>query len=171
MATLEKTELDIALERLTPQWLAGFFDGEGCVTVTMSGVTNPRVMVSITQQDYNLLYAIWKKFCEPNTGCLYKPVRKKSRGNEQDVWLLHFTGKSCLPILETIAPYVILKRKLVGWGMEMARLTQERGKGGSTLPQENRNRRLELMKLVRDENKGSRSGEELVISPSTDVLQ
>jgi hypothetical protein len=171
MATLEKSELDIALERLTPQWLAGFFDGEGCITVTMSGVTNPRVMVSITQQDYNLLYAIWKKFCEPNTGCLYKPVRKKSRGNEQDCWLLHFTGKSCGPILRTIEPYVILKRKLVVWGIEMTELTQERGKGGSALSLENRIRRSELMKLVRNENNNSRTSENIVISPISDVLQ
>jgi hypothetical protein len=162
MATLEKSELDIALERLTPQWLAGFFDGEGCITVTMSGVTNPRVMVSITQQDYNILYAIWEKFCTTRTGCLYKPTRKKSRGNEQDCWLLHFTGKSCLPILRTIEPYVILKRKLVIWGIEMAQLTQERGKGGSTLPQENRARRMELMHLVRTEN-GRKSDEKLAL--------
>jgi hypothetical protein len=160
MATLEKSELDIALERLTPQWLAGFFDGEGCISVTMSGVTNPRVMVSITQQDHNILHAIWTKFCIPRSGCLYKPVRKRSRGNEQDCWLLHFTGKSALPILETIEPYVILKRKLVVWGIEMARLTQERGKGGSTLPLENRKRRFELMQLVKAEN-GRKSDEKL----------
>jgi len=159
MATLEKSELEIALERLTPQWLAGFFDGEGCVTVTMSGVRNPRVMVSITQQDYNLLYAIWKKFCEPSTGCLYQPVRKNPRGNEHPVWMLHFTGKSCRPILEAIRPYVILKRKLVEWGIEMALLTAERGcvgRGGS-LPADVVERRHELMKLVRAENEASRA--------------
>lgn len=152
MATLEKSELDVAIERMTPQYLAGFFDGEGCITVTMSGVTNPRVMVSITQSDYNILWAIWKTFCEPNTGCLYQPCRKNPRGKEQPCWLLHFTGKSCLPILKAIEPYVILKRKLVTWGIEMAQLTQERGKGGSTLPPENRKRRFELMHLVKAQN-------------------
>jgi hypothetical protein len=42
----------------------------------------------------------------------------------------------------------------------MARLTQERGKGGSTLPLENRNRRLILMQLVKAEN-GRKSDEKL----------
>lgn len=150
MASLSNTELDIARERITAQWLAGFFDGEGCITVTMSGVKNPRVMMSITQQDRNILNIIWEKFCEPGTGCLFKPVRKKSRGNETDCWLLHFTGKSCKPILEAIQPYVILKRKLVEWGLEMVSLTATNGKG--TLPVHITERRHELMRLVKAQN-------------------
>jgi hypothetical protein len=154
LATLQQSELDIALERLTPQWLAGFFDGEGCVTVTMSGVKNPRVMVSITQGDLNLLNAIWSKFCHPVTGCLYKPARKNRRGDEYPVWMLHFTGKSVLPILTTIQPYVILKRKLVDWGIEMAILTSTRGSTGRGvgLPTHITARRHELMRLVKSEN-------------------
>jgi hypothetical protein len=159
MAKLLDNEIAIAIDRLSPQWLAGFFDGEGCVTVTMSGVRNPRVMVSITQQDYNILKAVWEKFCVPDTGCLYKPVRKKSRGKEMDCWLLHFTGKSCLPILRAIQPYVILKRKLVDWGIEMALLTAERGKcgRGNSLPSHVVSRRKELMDLVREENSSGRA--------------
>ena len=153
MATLDKSELDIALERLTPQWLAGFFDGEGCITVTMSGVNNPRVMMSITQSDYNILHAIWITFVEPGTGCLFKPVRKNPRGKENPCWLLHFTGKSCLPILRVIRPHVILKRKLVEWGIEMAELTLTQGATGrGRLPEPILKRRHELMRLVKAEN-------------------
>jgi len=153
MATLEKSELDIALERLTPQWLAGFFDGEGCVSASMSGVRNPRLIVSITQSDFQLLNLIAMKF-SPD-GCMYTPVRKGAQREKRPCWILSFGGKSCLPILDYIAPHVILKRKLVIWGIEMAKLTAERGKcgRGNSLPGAVMDRRQELMNLVKEENR------------------
>jgi hypothetical protein len=157
MATLEQSELDIALERLTPQWLAGFFDGEGCVSASMgkngNGVLrNPRLIVSITQSDLNLMTLIAMKF-SPD-GCIYQPVRKFSKREKRPVWIVSFGGKSCLAILEYIRPYVILKRKLVEWGIEMAKLTGERGKcgRGKSLPASVMARRKELMNLVKGEN-------------------
>lgn len=153
MATLEKSELDIALERLTPQWLAGFFDGEGCVSASMSGVRNPRLIVHITQSDHNLLTIIGLKFS--GNGCLYNPIRKRAQKEKRPCWILSFGGKSCLPLLEYIAPHVILKRKLVLWGIEMAKLTAERGKcgRGNSLPKNVMDRRQELMNLVKGENR------------------
>lgn len=152
MATLEKSELDIALERLTPEWLAGFFDGEGCVSASMSGVRNPRLIVSITQSDFNLLSLIGMKFSQG--GSLYSPIRKGAQREKRPCWILSFGGKSCLPILEYIRPHVILKRKLVEWGIEMAKLTGERGKAGrgGSLPKLVMERRQELMTLVKGEN-------------------
>jgi hypothetical protein len=158
MATLEKSELDIALERLTPEWLAGFFDGEGCVSASTSNgrrgeLRNPRLIVHVTQSDYQLLSLIAMKF-SPD-GCMYSPVRKRGGHEKRPIYCVSFGGKSCLPFLEYIAPHVILKRKLVLWGIEMAKLTGERGKcgRGKSLPVAVMDRRRELMNLVKEENK------------------
>lgn len=152
MATLHKSELDIALERLTPQWLAGFFDGEGCVSATMHKTRNPRLIVHITQSDLQLMTLIAMKF-SPD-GCMYSPVRKKCAREKRPIYCVSFGGKSCLPILEYIRPYVILKRKLVEWGIEMAKLTGEHGKcgRGKSLPADVMARRKELMNFVKEEN-------------------
>ncbi len=67
--------------------------------------------------------------------------------------------------LERVTPqWLALKRKLVLWGIEMALLTNERGKGGSTLSVENRTRRHELMRLVRAENSSQKANESVSIN-------
>jgi hypothetical protein len=152
MATLRQDELEIAVQRLTPQWLAGFFDGEGCVSASISGLRNPRLIVHLTQSDAELLALIALKF--GGNGCVYRPIRKGAQHEKKPCYIISFGGKACLPILEFIYPHVILKRKLVGWAIEMAKLTGERGKCGRAkhLPPEVTARRKELMRLVKEEN-------------------
>lgn len=153
MATLVQDELQIAAERLTPQWLAGFFDGEGCVSASISGLRNPRLIVHITQSDPLLLSLIALKF--GGNGTLYSPKRKFAQKEKKPCYIISFGGKACLPILEYIRPHVILKRKLVEWGIEMAKLTDERGRigRGKSLAPEVTARRIQLMNLVKEENR------------------
>jgi hypothetical protein len=155
MATLEKSELDIALERLTPQWLAGFFDGEGSISVVRHRGM-PALAVNITQCDLNTLAIIGMKY-----GAGREPIKKPRRKETySSAWVLQFGGKSALPLLEAIQPYVILKRKLVNWGIEMAKL---HGKSGGNrrnikgkMDPAVRARREELLAHIHAENQSGR---------------
>jgi|SRR6476660_301504 len=151
MATLHESELDIALSRLTPEWLAGFFDGEGCVSIVRRhGV--PSLTVNIVQAEYNILALIMMKFDGDR-----KPVYRRSQSDKKKNYLIQFTGKNALPFLEYIRPHVILKRKLVEWAIEMAGLHMQAGGNRRNefglMPEPVRARREELMEQVRSENK------------------
>jgi hypothetical protein len=78
---------------ITPQWLAGFFDGEGMV-----GIYNNSLEVKISQKDPTILVLIASKF----NHC--------SWGNSQKAAELRFYGSSALEILEYITPYAIVKK-------------------------------------------------------------
>jgi hypothetical protein len=153
MATLLDIEIEAALARLTPEWLAGFFDGEGSVSASVHNGGNyknyPRLMVSITQSDFNLLNLIALKFS--GNGTMYSPVRKKSPRERRPIWILSFGGKAALPLLRCIQPHVILKRKLVEWAIQTAELTLERGRC-DTATEANFAKRYELMEKIRSEN-------------------
>jgi hypothetical protein len=152
MATLEKSELEIALERLTPEWLAGFFDGEGCITVVRHRYGMPSLIVHLTQCDQNILTLVGMKF-----GADRRPTMKTRRNpNARESWCLQFGGKSALPVLLVIEPHVILKRKLVQWGIEMAKLHlpaggNRRWNKGKMEPSI-RARREHLLTEIRNEN-------------------
>jgi hypothetical protein len=153
MATLHETEFLEALNRITPQWLAGFFDGEGCIScVRHRGM--PALRVDLIQCDYNILHLIGLKFGrEPYT----KPGRSKKH---RTGYVLGFVGKSALPFLQYIQPHVVLKRKLVEWGIEMAKLHGEPGgnrrRGKGFLKPEVRQRREELLETIKAENQSGR---------------
>jgi intein-encoded DNA endonuclease-like protein len=158
MATLIQSELEISTERLTPQWLAGFFDGEGCISITNrhngSGVNYPRLSVTITQSEPTLLTLIGLKFTN-DLGDVVCPVRKGTKKEKKPCYSLRMTGKNARPFLEYVRPYVILKRKLVEWAIEMTELTGERGRRDLLTP-ENMSRRTELMQNVITENSSKR---------------
>jgi len=166
MATLHESELDIALSRLTPQWLAGFFDGEGCVSAsTYNGgkyKNYPRLIVHITQSDENLLRLIAMKY--KGKGCMYAPIRKQARREKRPCWIISFGGKAALPLLRDIAPFVILKRKLVEWAIETAELTLERGRC-DTATEENFAKRLALMEKIKAENASGF----VIVNPSSGI--
>ena len=151
MARLEQSELDIALERLTPEWLAGFFDGEGCVScVRHRGM--PSLSVNITQCDQSILTLIGMKY-----GSGRAPLAKPRRGaRHSQGFVLQFCGKSALPFLEAIAPHVILKRKQVEFGIEMAKLHMKAGgnrrNAKGKMDPAIRARREELLTVIRSSN-------------------
>lgn len=169
MATLEKSELEEALQNITPQYVAGFFDGEGCVTVVRQHYNMPSLIVHLTQCDQHILTLIGIKFNRLPT--------KKTRRNpkHREAWCLAFAGKSALPFLEYVLPYVILKKKLVLWGIEMAKLhgpsggnrRNAKGKMDPVI----RGRREELLGLIRTENRRGKPVDDQVNSRNEKLLQ
>lgn len=158
MASLREDELDVARQRMTPQWLAGFFDGEGCATITVAGQRNDgrphfRMMVGLTQTDFHLLRLVAEIFFDTDRK-IYNLYHKKGQMQRQRVWQLTATGKNALGFLKIIQPHVVLKRKVVDLCIEMGESVGVRGRETSD---EVFARRVELRSLVRQENGTERS--------------
>lgn len=154
MATLHESEFLESLNRVTPQWLAGFFDGEGCVSVVRHRGL-PSLRVDLIQCDYNILFLIGLRFGRTPTG----KTQRNPRARKSHV--LSFGGKEAVPFLEYIRTHVVLKRKLVEWGLEMAKLHtgnggNRRSRGFQAMSASTRLRREELLQTIREENQAGR---------------
>ncbi len=87
------------------EYLAGFFDGEGCVCITKSsrppfGTHQYILHVSVTQVDPRPLYAFQARF----GGHVY--TQGKTRRGMQ--WTI--TAKRAVPVLEVLLPHLVVKR-------------------------------------------------------------
>lgn len=51
-----------ALPRITPEWLAGFFDGEGSVSAELAYNKYATVTITLTQKDPKILALIMLKY-------------------------------------------------------------------------------------------------------------
>lgn len=103
-------------------WVAGFFDGEGCVAVLRKkrpghNDHNHRLFVSLTQQDKRALICVKERFggsllCDKNKG--------KDTGYKRHlIWRWRLHNGAAYDFLQTIAPYCMVKDKQVaialGW--------------------------------------------------------
>lgn len=126
-----KTEdIQTSFPKITPQWLAGFFDGEGCVSICDNKSGYITLHVSITQADLLILSLIALKFKDYND--IYE---RKYPGNRKSVHIISWNGKKALEILEYIKDCVIVKKEVVDLGIEFAYLISEH-KGRIKLPPE-----------------------------------
>lgn len=104
-------------EKITAQWLAGFFDGEGCVSCYLQNSVM-KLDVFVAQSHFPLIAAIADLFQQqPRVHC-------KSR---KTCYSIHFTGKGCLNFLEYIKDHVIVKREQVLLAIEFANLIGNSG--------------------------------------------
>jgi hypothetical protein len=130
-----------ALARITPQWLAGFVDGEGCVSVCR----NPKlhtVQLIVAQSEPKVLFAICVKF---PSGIVKERVQKGHRG-----FTIRWCGRNVIPVLEYIKDHVICKRRQVDYALEMAKLINS-----TSIPSvSNSKRREELASMIRQANHG-----------------
>lgn len=94
-------------------WLAGFFDGEGCISVRkqISGQRyNPTYSISITVTNTSKLVMDYLvKLC----GSYYKTeLRKAGRvGNRKDCYYWQICSEKAKMLLEIILPYLVLKKE------------------------------------------------------------
>jgi len=102
---------------LTDEYIAGFFDGEGSVSISTGG----RCSVAITQKNPAVLYLIQSKF----GGNVYQ---KTSTFNECFHWRI--TGKEeVIRFLEAMLPICVCKKNEIGLGLEAARLVHVDNRG------------------------------------------
>jgi intein-encoded DNA endonuclease-like protein len=88
---------------LNKEYIAGFFDGEGCVScIPFKGHKYKRRYVSIANKDKGVLELIQKQY----GGSL------RLKTNKNPCWQLDMTQKSQIKrLLEDILPYMIVKRE------------------------------------------------------------
>lgn len=111
-------------KKLTPEYIAGFFDGEGCVWVLSTRGTHA-LRVSITQVDSAILYGIKELYGG-------KVTTWRSKTNEKDVskWEI-LNGKDAIIFLEKIYPSLIIKKIQVELAMVFMNLPwRQIGRGG-----------------------------------------
>ena len=100
---------------ITWQYLAGFFDGEGCVNYATSGSTRTyRIRLTFCQsrpRGYTLLSKI-KSFLEKN-GCQLGKIHTSGYiiDKEKQGWQIQITEKkSTKKIMEALLPYLEIKK-------------------------------------------------------------
>jgi hypothetical protein len=102
-------------------WIAGFFDGEGCVSINSgtNGRTEKRyvkVSVSIAQKDRDIL----EKIREQHGGKIYE---YKSSNSHALFWQKQCDVKK---ILEELIPYLIIKKEKAIEALEIIGIPKDR---------------------------------------------
>jgi LAGLIDADG endonuclease. len=132
---------------MTDEWLAGFFDGEGCVSGfsyfhPTKYIKHPRVnlQITITQKDKGVLKQIQSNY----GGSIYE----KSSGHH--CWNIKWTGKQEMGrILRIIAPYVICKKEQVLLALKFIETLRDENLGSKGLPEEVHIKRKEIYDQLR----------------------
>jgi len=104
---------------ISEQYVAGFFDGEGCITTQMQWIQGkyekyPRVclQVTIANTDLNILKLIENWFCGKIHKC-------STSGRMKRCYQWRITGKEAMMrFLNTIRPYVAVKKDQVELALE-----------------------------------------------------
>ena len=111
--------------RITPQWLAGFFDGEGCVCASKRGDNIYNIDVSIAQTGNPLLLMmIAAKF--PNSNYVdYKP-----RLGSKNAQVIRWIGRYTIEILEYIKDHSIIKKVQIEAALEIAYIIRNKSGNG-----------------------------------------
>lgn len=134
------------VNRITPEYVAGLFDGEGCVSSSLNNHGNVRLRVTITQKSPYILQLIGIKF----PGTLQKHNGKSS-------WYsLIWTGSMCVPILEYIKDHVVIKHALVENGIKLAQLFLYNAGYSGTMTELIKKEREGLMSKIMNINKSNR---------------
>ena len=122
-----------AVARLTPQWVAGFFDGEGSVSAEKSGASYT-VRITITQKDPKILALIALKY--GNGGMMSYHGANGAVCNR-----VRWAGRSALPFLRDVVPHVVVKRRAVEKAIELLELVSHTAE---RLTDEDNSRRKQL---------------------------
>ncbi len=119
-------------------WVAGFFDGEGCVSIyRFRG--RPKMQVSIAQKDRTLLDLIAIEFPEsvgPSFG--------------DGVWHLFFNGVKARGFLEAIRPYSLGKAAQIDMALRYIGLILPANGRAHGLPSDNLAEREVLFRLAKE---------------------
>lgn len=94
---------------LSPEYLAGLFDGEGSVFITNELALRTNIV--------NTSYPVMKEIYDQFQGSLY------DRGY---AWMASWTRNACLPILTYIHPYLIIKRERVDMALSYQNIASAR---------------------------------------------
>lgn len=141
------------IDKVTPQWVAGFFDGEGSVSAILDSgkdIDNVKLTVTISQKNKFILLLIMMKYAG-NLSILSKGKGHRFGATCQ----LNYSGSSALRLLEAIKDYCIVKHELVCNAIELAKLFKE-GPGRRFISDEERKKRILLHETICKLNQDNR---------------
>jgi hypothetical protein len=129
--------------KISNEWLGGFFDGEGCVSITNShsrrtGKRQLKLYVRITQKNTSILQAI-----KARLGGTLRMNKGKSCG------YLEYTCKKAERFLKVIAPFVIVKWEVVELALKYRSLV---GPRSYRTPKKIKEQMLEIRKKIMELN-------------------
>jgi LAGLIDADG DNA endonuclease family protein len=154
------------LARISPQWLAGFFDGDGYVGIMRFRSSASarkwylRLKCNFTNKDVFTLAVIAKKF-----GCS-QPILKQAKKYKSDVYELDICGERAVSFLETIKDYVIIRREQVELALEFASIMHVGS--GNKLSDEQISKGIELRNKISELNGAGRKLLDLEVSDFVD---
>jgi hypothetical protein len=91
---------------ITNEYMAGFFDGEGCINITICGKNRQTVLrVYVVNTDKDILLKIQSKF----GGRLYHSDKGNNKG-WKTFRCLDWRGPHAIKLLQSIYPHLLLKR-------------------------------------------------------------
>ena len=98
------------MENISIEYLAGFFDGEGCIGVYPSknkkGYKTYNLVLTVGQIEPIVIRKLHGKY----GGSLRFDERSKKIKNRQDAWYWHISGRKAERFLRDVFPYLIVKR-------------------------------------------------------------
>lgn len=123
------------------QWLAGFFDGEGCVHMRMD--TRKRAVYSLqvmlTQNDESILREVQREF----GGTVYKHSGRRC-------WRWRITSAPSLVFLEAIQPYVRIKKEQVDLAIQFIKTIRKDNLGSTPMDDDICEQRVHINNRLRD---------------------
>lgn len=136
------------VDRITPQWLAGFFDGEGSISSSFDNYGNVKLRVEVSQKNEYIIYLIMMKF----PGTIVKTLQNTKLGKNTH-HRIHWDGKQSIPFMEYIKDYTIVKHNLVTTALELARLFQQGNAKISVEANKERNLLKDRLNGINDSNR------------------
>lgn len=119
-------------------WLAGFVDGEGCIMINTKNNKPCSLIIEIVNTNEYIIKLIAKWF--------KGSVRSVKKGeNQKDVWKFCTNGDRAKIFLETIYPYLFLKKEQAYVGLEYQKLV---GKKHEQVSSEHLKLRANLYKQI-----------------------
>lgn len=110
-------QVEAIASKLTPQYIAGFFDGEGSITVTK----DLALQVVVSQSSELVLTAIARYF-----GCGSVCKHKPRRGHKV-CYSLRWCGKNAEKVLVALSEFLVVKKAQAELGIKLSSLIGPRG--------------------------------------------
>lgn len=113
-------------------YLAGFFDGEGCVSIDQHlhekrGIAGLRTFsINVRISNINLEVLQWIQSMVG--GHIYEHAEggRRHNGRNRPTWQIYLSGKPAKRLFEMIEPFVIVKRQQIALAMEFFQLQAKR---------------------------------------------
>jgi hypothetical protein len=122
----------VPASELEAAWCAGFFDGEGCVVISLTGGTSHVLQMSLANSHQGAI----RKMERVLGGKVYDRPRQKAHYRDQ--WRWHASGDEAAAVLKRLLPYLIAKAPQAALGIEFQEVTRSKqhGRWGPISPSE-----------------------------------